>query len=331
MGGVVQSLLMPAEGKYTKDFAGFDPPDPNCLLIIRGVRLSTSDALKTRRFLVEALGADGGAGAVARGASVSANTSAQVGVTTFECVPGGSKPWPGQFYLWVQDIQATWAGCKTLQAREREEVILEELCLKEETKVDALLVRDPSSGALFMVNQAPKGYARIVEEAGVPHSNILALMDIRRLVPPGVAEKLATFYKTQVGASVRLVDGAYRVSFAMGPAVRQTLTFQDDPDLTECGADEAIDALTITMPSHTAYTKCQEQLSSSGLVAPDIAVPKGLQVPRCLGEAPGGDALGLAHTFLSPAAQGAFPPTAPAQSPVAAGDGGPADDALLGA
>lgn len=44
----------------------------------------------------------------------------------------------------------------------------------------------------------------------------------------------------------------------MGPAVRQTLTFQDDPDLTECGADEATDALTITMPSHTAYTKCQD-------------------------------------------------------------------------
>lgn len=41
----------------------------------------------------------------------------------------------------------------------------------------------------------------------MPHSNILALMDIRRLVPPGVAEKLATFYKTQAASPWERASG----------------------------------------------------------------------------------------------------------------------------
>mmetsp|Transcript_61105 Transcript_61105/g.176074 ORF Transcript_61105/g.176074 Transcript_61105/m.176074 type:complete len:330 (+) Transcript_61105:58-1047(+) len=329
MGGALQAMLMPAEGTYTKDFTGFDAPEPNSLLLIRRVGLRAADPGRAGRFLVDALGA--------RGVQGSPSVSAEVGATVFDVLPVASgeeaKPWPGQFYVWVHNIQETWAACKSFQAKVKEEVILEALCLKEETKVDALLVRDPASGALFMVNQAPKGYTKIAAAAGLlreeQHSNALAVMDVRRLVPPGCAEKLAAFYKNELAASVRLEDGAYRVRLAMGTAVRQTLTFQDDADLAEGGAAAPLDALTITMPSQDAFASCRGRL---GAEAEEGAAGE-LRVARCLGSAPRGDELRLEHVLLAPSRTGAMPTPVDRQAKVAgeAKPGGAGDDAWLGA
>merc|ERR1712129_308781 len=112
-----------------------------------------------------------------------------------------------------EDIGAACAACRRLQEQIGEEVILSELCLKDERSTDVLVLKDPSGENVFMINQAPKGYARIAREAGMlkpmvcKHgSPLVALMDVQLSVPSGTSSRIANFYRRFLSASGRRTE-----------------------------------------------------------------------------------------------------------------------------
>jgi len=88
---------------------GFAPPEANSLLMVGHVRLEVADEKLAKRFFVEGLGArprdDCGEACMLAGA-----TEIVLSVTPDR----HPTAWPGQFYVWVEDIQASRAAFAAL-------------------------------------------------------------------------------------------------------------------------------------------------------------------------------------------------------------------------
>jgi len=302
-------LLMPAEGSYTRDWYGFGPAERNSLLLVGHVKIEVADVEAARRFFVEGLGANIRSPQECRSNELCVFAGASE--LLLSAAPGREpRAWPGQFYVWVEDIQAVSAACKALQAQLGKDLILEELCLKSEEKVDVIVLQEPSAGHVIMVNQAPKGYTKMVEAAGVlkggglRRPNLLALMDVQYNVPSGASHEVAGFYRKLLGASGKVAEDACKVDFASGEAVRQALTFKEDEGLTSTNSEESAPAsLCLYLPSAAKFAEAFQKCSAAGIV---IAPAGGWQGAEQLQEfrfqevACGSTVLRLEHVIRSP-------------------------------
>eukprot|EP00439_Symbiodinium_sp_Y106_P025837 s198_g3.t1 len=126
----------------------------------------------------------------------------QVGTTQLRFQSADEKPastWPGQLYIWVENIQDTWKQSRELSQRSGTEIVESVVCCHDERYCDALVLRDPGSANVLVVNQAPKGYAKALRDAlgsqkSASPSNLVCLMDLLCRVPVGTSVKLAAFY-----------------------------------------------------------------------------------------------------------------------------------------
>mmetsp|Transcript_159362 Transcript_159362/g.511278 ORF Transcript_159362/g.511278 Transcript_159362/m.511278 type:complete len:338 (+) Transcript_159362:74-1087(+) len=306
----VSKLLMPADGSYTKDWYGFGPATPNSLLVVGHVRLEVADLGLAGRFFTEALGA---APPKSPGGDVEGEICFPAGASTFVLgAAAEAKAWPGQFYVWVADIQAARTACGVLQTELSQLVVLQELCLKREDRVDVLVLREPSTGHVFMVNQAPKGYdkmlaaAGFLEEAG-DRPNLLTLMDVQVNIPPSASAGLTAFYRIFLGASGRRAEGGCKVDFSAGESIRQALTFKEEDDDTEESklGEATAGSLCLYVPSHDKFTQAYNKCLKADIVtSPPSSEAQGdlmeFRFRRCIVPASGDLLLNLEHIIRSP-------------------------------
>jgi len=306
-GAGLEKLLMPAEGSYTAEWPGFDEPEPDSLLLIGHITLRTSDPGLTRSFFVDALGAQP-CGKAASGDEVSVGA----GATQFRLASTpNARKWPGQFYVWVDDIQQTWEASRALGEQLGAEVIQQEICCKDERKVDVLLLQEPACGNLFLVNQAPKGYAAKARRAAAhgggaeQPSNLLSVMDVLRYVPQGVAPAIARFYKHFLMASAAVTEDGCRVHFACGETLRQTLTFKEGP--SDHGEPISEDSqVCVYLPTLAKFRITFAKASKAGIVsAPEGGWPAAEQlgefrVRQCVDPASEAMVMELEHVIKAP-------------------------------
>lgn len=307
-------LLMPVDGSCTRDWYGFGPAEPNSLLMVGQVRLEVAGVGVAGRFFAEVLGAappKSPSGAVEDELCFAAGASTFVLASASEA---GGRAWPGQFYVWVADIQAARAACRALQNELGEEVLLQELCLKSEDKVDVLVLREPSTGHVFVVNQAPKGYDKMLAAAGFlaetgarSPPNLLALMDVQVNIPVAASAGLSAFYRLFLGASGKRADGCCKVDFAAGEAIRQALTLKEEEDSAQDSRlDEATaGSLCLYLPSHDRFTQAFNKCLKAGIVtSPTSSEAQGdlteFRFRRCIVPASGDVLLNLEHVIRSP-------------------------------
>ncbi|CAE7490197.1 GIP, partial [Symbiodinium sp. CCMP2456] len=216
------------EGSCTRDWEGFGDPEEGSLLMLGQVKLTTFSSDFTRTFFEEGLGAP-------------SCDPVQVGTTQLRFQSADEKPastWPGQLYIWVENIQDTWKKSRELSQRSGTEIVESVVCCHDERYCDALVLRDPGSANVLVVNQAPKGYAKALRDAlgsqkSSAPSSLVCLMDLLCRVPVGTSVKLAAFYERFLSAKVMQGKDGYRLRFASGDVLRQTFTFQDDESATE--------------------------------------------------------------------------------------------------
>lgn len=325
-GGLLQRLLMPAPGEaevFGRGSRDFPEAHADSLLLLGHVRLAVPDAEAARRFYVEGLGArlrPSGGGPL----SVAAGPSA---LQLPASAPEGGGPgttWPGQLYVWVEDIRKTLSDCQDLANRlskQVDEIVEEVHRVTAEDAVDALLIRDPVGGNLFLVNQAP---AKLVEkmrclgrddgeESTAP--NLLAIVDAAHAVPQGRAAAAARFYSHFLGAAVTKRDGGYcsgpgySVHFSFGDRLRQTLTFLEEADDNDAGQAEppqGICEVCLYMPSEERFQAAFTRCAAAGLVdGPNqtweaVNEAREFTVSRCYDPGTQTDAIELGHVIRHP-------------------------------
>lgn len=231
----MRKLLMPAAGSCSNDWMGFGPPEDGSFLALGEVSMGTNSQELSGSFF-KALGC--------RDADQSEALTVSTGHT--HLVLKGAKAgkasehstWPGQFYVWVEDINVCLGNCRALSSSLNLAVVEDVVCCHDERYADAVVLRDPGSGNVVVVNQAPKGYAQAVRAgqglADTKPSNVLCLMDLLCYVPQGSTASLTAFYEQLFSAKVTPTVEGCRVHFAAGESMRSTLTFKEDAAETSC-------------------------------------------------------------------------------------------------
>jgi len=272
--------------------------------------LKTANPEATKRFFEDGLGAK------ETKQLPNGHYRVRAGATDFELEPAGPQDspaaWPGQFYVWVESIQLTWKTIKQLQTdMQTTDIIVQELCLKEETKVDVLAIRDPGSGATFVINQAPKAYNKLaiaggLFEAGAEHGNLQAVMDVQCAVEKGKAFPIAQFYMKHLGTSMKRFESGFKINFA-AEASRQTLTFSEDshPEAGQHDSSHASfagETICIYMPSAQAFEEAMKKCLEAGHTKDswmDAQTSSEFMMPH-LRDADGTVLLPLKHVIRSP-------------------------------
>jgi len=299
----VRKLLMPSAGSCTRDWEGFGSPEDGSLLGLGEVRLATCCQDWTRAFFAEGLGAP---------ADIAADTKllqVRVGPTKliFSTAPANSSAtWPGQLYIWVADIQLAWDACRSLKDRLGREIVDEVVCCHDERAADVLLLRDPGSENVVVVNEAPKGYAEAMAAQGLAsvgehQPNMLCLMDLLCRVPEGTGARLAAFYEHFLCAKVSRTDDGCRVHFASGETMRQTLTFkEDDSELAWQPGQRGLCLYLSEVQFRIAFAKCRTASLTSCAAWEDVERLAEFSVPRCCDPGSGSCVLELEHVLRSP-------------------------------
>lgn len=274
MGGVasrcgegIEKMLMPSAGSLAREWTGFPEPEANSLLAVGYVTLQVAGgdaAALAHAFCVQGLGA----GVLDRDVEEKRDGEAcySAGATHLRfATAGDATPWPGQFYIWVEDLQRTWAACRSMEGVQ---VVEEAVCCADERLVDALVLRDPGSSSLFVVNQAPKGYAKMLRDAKLcsDAQGLLCVMDILCHMPRGAAAGIGAFYRQLLSACVATTEDGCRVQFAGGDVVRQTLTFKEVED-AESAMGDACHELCIYVPSAVKFQLVLLKCSRAGCVS----------------------------------------------------------------
>lgn len=269
----LKKLLMPPVGSHTLEWTGFGEVELDSLLAIAVVSIGAPDSasvIASKRFFEVGLGALRCVGCTDSCSSV----STWIGATELkvEVRRNVSGPWPGQFYIWVEDLQIVWQACKTLQleldgADNGCEIVREVVCCRNEELADALVLQDPGTGSIFVVNQAPKGCSKKMRDAGLcaEDQTLLCLMDVMLHVPPGSGASVASFYTRMLSAPTTVNREGWRVHFGFGEACRQTLTIKENPDATSdsnCGHQ-----LGIYMPTPLKFKLALAKSSNAGYLS----------------------------------------------------------------
>lgn len=284
-------LLMPEEAPngYGGSNSMFPAAPPGSLRLLGYVRLSVPDMSSARLFFLEGLGA----GVCRAQPGDAAVLNIQVGASQFlvsESVTASQLAfgWPGHFYIWVDDIRRTLEACQALSKRLGVELI-EDLRtgVHSVDSIDALTVTDPSQRYRFAINQAPKALGRRMRTRAMPlgadpthivvsssgccrrrdtgkQTHLLGILEAVRLVKPGTADQIVSFYADFLGAAVDKTANGLAVHFSLGGALSQMLVFAEDETIDDSdsnGADE-LDAICMYLPSkdafQTAFRKCHE-------------------------------------------------------------------------
>ncbi|CAE7174067.1 GIP [Symbiodinium microadriaticum] len=200
------------------------------------VKLTTFSSDFTRTFFEEGLGAP-------------SCDPVQVGTTQLRFQSADEKPastWPGQLYIWVENIQDTWKKSRELSQRSGTEIVESVVCCHDERYCDALVLRDPGSANVLVVNQ----------------------------VPVGTSVKLAAFYERFLSAKVMQGKDGYRLRFASGDVLRQTFTFQDDESANEAWLPAQFPSeVCFYLESDAKFRIAFAKLSNAKLVMGDWSVP----------------------------------------------------------
>lgn len=310
----MRKLLMPAEGSCTRDWEGFGEVEAGSLLMIGHVKMAAFSIEATRELFLKGLGS-------------ADRDPLEIGRTQLrlEKVAGSrdadTSTWPGQMYVWVENLQSTWQNCRTLETSLGSEVVESAVCCHDERAADALVLRDPGTVNALVVNQAPKGYADALRKAlgKSDKSNLVCLMDLLFLVPKGVSAQLGSFYQRFLSALVTKSNDGYRLHFGAGDFLRQSFTFQDDEsqDLWRDSSQEVCFYVDSEAKFRIAFSK----FSKAGLVAADwkaVESAREFSFDKCV-DANGSTILELKHVIRSPTH-----PECPIQSQ-------PLDSTLMGA
>eukprot|EP00913_Durusdinium_trenchii_P014934 g14008.t1 len=212
--------------------------------------------------------------------------------------PAEASTWPGQMYIWVEQVQETWKRCRSMD----DEVVESAVCCHDERAADALVLRDPGTQNAVVVNQAPKGYTKSLRQAlgkKVEASNVVCLMDLLCLVPVGCSAQLVGFYQRFLSCQVTKSNEGYR------DFLRQTFTFKDDEAAIWSGSSSASSAsrevcfyVASAAKFRIAFSKCFQ----AGLVSTEWQAVERLgefSFDRCV-DASGGTILELRHVIRSP-------------------------------
>jgi len=294
----MRKLLMPAEGSCTRDWEGFGEVDEGSLLMISHVGMSAFSTEATRKVFLEGLGA-------------ADRDPLQIGSTQLrlEKVAGeaDSSTWPGQMYVWVEDLQQTWKNCRSLRDSLDRDVVESAVCCHDERYADALVLRDPGTANAMVVNQAPKGYAAALREAlggKSDHCNLVCLMDLLFLVPKGVSAQLGGFYQRFLSAKISKSNDGYRLHFGAGDFLRQTFTFKDDESQDEYRNDYYFShEVCFYVDSEAKFRIAFSKLSKAGLVTAEwkaVEAAREFSFDKCV-DANGSTILQLKHVIRSPA------------------------------
>eukprot|EP00928_Gymnodinium_smaydae_P044866 TRINITY_DN29949_c0_g1_i1.p1 TRINITY_DN29949_c0_g1~~TRINITY_DN29949_c0_g1_i1.p1 ORF type:complete len:338 (+),score=67.27 TRINITY_DN29949_c0_g1_i1:54-1016(+) len=286
--GGLQMLLMPAAGTLSREWSGFGDPEPDSLLRIAEVCVRVHDdvaADKSAQFLVTGLGAASRKGASGSLRAGPCRLSFEVGVSE-------ASSWPGQVYVWVEDLQRTWANCLELEASLSCKIVQQAVCCADERRADALVLQDPGSDTTFVVNQAPKGYSKqlVAADLCAPEENLITVVDVMVHVPKGTLDEIERFYRLQLSAAVSRTKEGRRVLFADGALLRQSLTFCEDE--TSTPEDLRGHKLCIYLPTVAKFRLALAKCDKAGLLFVDQAEAirsgeftiKRLQAPAVAGQ-----------------------------------------------
>eukprot|EP00928_Gymnodinium_smaydae_P024119 TRINITY_DN19623_c0_g4_i1.p1 TRINITY_DN19623_c0_g4~~TRINITY_DN19623_c0_g4_i1.p1 ORF type:complete len:339 (+),score=72.13 TRINITY_DN19623_c0_g4_i1:176-1192(+) len=293
MSDVLQKFLMPDAGSYTRDWTGFRAPEPDSLLRIDAVRVRVRDSAAadtSAQFLVTGLGAAAGK---CTGEPLQVGPSQLVfEADASQADTSEATAWPGQIYVWVHDLQRAWAACLELEMSLGRKIVQQAVCCADERRADALVLQDPGSDSIFVVNQAPKGYSKHLVDAGLftENENLVSLVDVMIRVPRGALEELQRFYSLQLSAAATRTKDGFRVHFADGALLRQSLTFCEDE--ASNAEDLKNHKLTIYLPSVAKFILALAKCVKAGLLTVNQAdainagefTIKHLQVPAGAGE-----------------------------------------------
>lgn len=311
MGALLEKALMPPDGSMTRNWTGFAEPLPDSLLLVGHIKLRARDLQAAKAFYVDGLGAT-------LIAEESDSLRVRAGATEFVVEPTSAEEvhgWPGQLYIWVEDINGAWKECKAVQDKLGTEVVEQAVCNHDERKADVLVLHDPASATMFVVNQAPKGFSKTLHAAlgaeGVKPSsdNLLCVVDLLCYIPSGAGRGIASFYKQFFSAAVKATGDGCRVHFAAGEVARQTLTFKEDPALPPVGEDvpdECECQVCIYMPSEAKFQLTFAKCNRAGIVCSPqggweaAKEAKEFVVKRCLNQAAGRTEYVLEHLIRSP-------------------------------
>jgi len=298
----MEKMLMPAEGSYTRDFTGFPEAAPDSLLLVPAVRFPVAKLDAARLFFTKGLGAS------EQDATTSPATGEKMcrfkaGPTEF-CISESAEcqGWPGQFYVWVENIQDTWSACKELETEMGVTVIDQAICNADERKADALVLKVPSTETMVVVNQAPKGYPAMLCPDG-KRDNLVCVVDIELVVPPGTSEKLLAFYaQTVISAIKKTEQGKCMVMFAHGENIRQSLSFRDDASASSSvpGCE-----IVVQMASRPKFGLVRSKLQKAGLLEkPVTELDEELTIKACVHPKTGEELLEMQHTIRAPPLDG---------------------------
>jgi catechol 2,3-dioxygenase-like lactoylglutathione lyase family enzyme len=308
-GRVMQRICMPNRGDAdwygggNRNKSEFPEAHPGSLLLLGHVRLAVHDEEAASRFYAEGLGAHFSK-AVADG---DRPASAGAGATLFQLpvVPTDGPnwkgaSWPGQFYVWVEDIRKTLEDCEATAKRLNvpvEDIVEEVHHVTAEDAVDALVIRDPIGGNLFLVNEAPFKLVPKLRCAGTAvedkQSNLLAVIDATHAVPKGAAACVARFYSHFLGAPVTKKEAryacgiGYAVHFSFGDRLRQTLTFVEEEDEQGQDISEGVCSICVYLTSEGKFRESFSRCSDAGLVEgptqtwDEVKAAKQFIVSRC--------------------------------------------------
>lgn len=299
----MRKLLMPAEGSCTRDWEGFGDVEEGSLLMISHLGMAAFSTEATRELFLKGLGA-------------ADRDCLEIGSTQLrlEKVAGeaDTSTWPGQMYIWVENLQSTWQNYRTLETSWGSEVVESAVCCHDERAADALVLRDPGTVNALVVNQAPKGYADALRKAlgKSDKSNLVCLMDLLFLVPKGVSAQLGSFYQRFLSACVTKSNDGYRLHFGAGDFLRQTFTFRDDESQDDAWKDSyshevhlALSrSLCFYVDSEAKFRIAFSKFSKAGLVAADWKAVESageFSFEKCL-DANGSTILELRHVIRSP-------------------------------
>ena len=294
----MRKLLMPAEGSCTRDWEGFGELEDGSMLMISHVGMSAYSTDASRKLFLEGLGS-------------ADRDPLQIGRTQLrlEKVAGeaDTSTWPGQLYVWVENLKQTWENCRSLHESMEREVVESAICCHDERFPDALVLRDPGTANAIVVNQAPKGYAAAMRKAlggKNDDSNLVCLMDLLFLVPTGISAQLGGFYQRFLSARVSKSNDGYRLHFGAGDFLRQTFTFKDDEAQTDAWNDSYFShEVCFYMDSAAKFRIAFSKFSKAGLVSLDWKAVESTGefcFDRCV-DVNGSTILQLKHVIRSPA------------------------------
>eukprot|EP00440_Ansanella_granifera_P064060 gb/GFBE01069450.1/.p1 GENE.gb/GFBE01069450.1/~~gb/GFBE01069450.1/.p1 ORF type:complete len:350 (+),score=47.72 gb/GFBE01069450.1/:1-1050(+) len=305
----VRKLLMPAAGSYTSEFTGFGEPESDCLLLIGSVRHATFSKDRSHAFFSEGLGA-----APAQPSSAVVGFSAgptSLALTTATEESQDASTWPGQLYVWVDNLQTSWDACRSLGCRLDTEVVESAVCCHDERTADALVLREPGSANVVIVNQAPKGYAKMLRRVlsmgpnDGAKSNLLCLMDVLCHVPRGSAARIASFYEQALSARVTRSSDGCRLHFACGEELRQSLSFAEEEGADDLWGPTAAKGRQVCLyvSSDAKFRLAWSKCSKAGLVKSpwkDVEGAGEFSFARCVDPISGEELLELSHVIRSP-------------------------------